>query len=59
MKRNIIFLAAAAALLMPAMVFGGGGSAKNRLYIYNWTYYTPESVIEKFEKEYGVQVIYD
>jgi spermidine/putrescine transport system substrate-binding protein len=59
MKRNIIFLAAAAALLMPAMVFGGGGSAKGRLYIYNWTYYTPDSVIEKFEKEYGVRVIYD
>jgi spermidine/putrescine transport system substrate-binding protein len=29
------------------------------LYIYNWTYYTPDSVIEKFEKEYGVEVIYD
>jgi hypothetical protein len=23
-----------------------------RLYTYNWTYYTPDSVIEKFEKEY-------
>jgi spermidine/putrescine transport system substrate-binding protein len=32
---------------------------KPRLYIYNWTYYTPESVIEKFEKEYNVRVIYD
>ncbi|MDR2398354.1 MAG: extracellular solute-binding protein [Spirochaetaceae bacterium] len=31
----------------------------NRLYIYNWTYYTPPSIIEKFEKEYGVTVIYD
>ena len=30
-----------------------------KLYIYNWTYYTPDSVIEKFEKEYGVDVIYD
>ncbi|MDR1411601.1 MAG: extracellular solute-binding protein [Spirochaetaceae bacterium] len=30
-----------------------------RLYIYNWTYYTPLSVIEKFEAEYGVDVIYD
>ncbi|GHV83598.1 spermidine/putrescine ABC transporter substrate-binding protein [Spirochaetia bacterium] len=29
------------------------------LYIYNWTYYTPDSVIEKFEKEYGVTVVYD
>jgi spermidine/putrescine transport system substrate-binding protein len=29
------------------------------LYIYNWTYYTPDSVIEKFQNEYGVEVIYD
>ncbi|MDR3337567.1 MAG: extracellular solute-binding protein [Treponema sp.] len=35
------------------------GTASTRLYIYNWTYYTPDSVIEKFEKEYGVEVIYD
>jgi spermidine/putrescine transport system substrate-binding protein len=34
------------------------GESKN-LYIYNWTYYTPDSVIEKFEKEYGVKVVYD
>ncbi|MDR2618074.1 MAG: extracellular solute-binding protein [Treponema sp.] len=59
MRRNIIFLAVLAALIMPAMVFAGGGSDKNRLYIYNWTYYTPDSVIEKFQNEYGVEVIYD
>jgi spermidine/putrescine transport system substrate-binding protein len=40
---------------------GETGSAESgrRLYIYNWTYYTPPSVIEKFEAEYGVTVIYD
>jgi len=32
---------------------------KQKLYIYNWTYYTPDTVIEKFEKEYNVRVIYD
>ncbi|GHV93167.1 spermidine/putrescine ABC transporter substrate-binding protein [Spirochaetia bacterium] len=37
----------------------GGEADPNKLYIYNWTYYTPDSVIEKFEKEYGVTVIYD
>jgi len=37
----------------------GSCEKKERLYIYNWTYYTPESVIEKFEKEYNVRVIYD
>jgi spermidine/putrescine transport system substrate-binding protein len=35
------------------------GQTSTRLYIYNWTYYTPDSVIEKFEEEYGVEVIYD
>jgi len=29
------------------------------LYLYNWTYYTLDSVIEKFEKEYGVKVVLD
>jgi spermidine/putrescine transport system substrate-binding protein len=29
------------------------------LNIYNWTYYTPDSVIEKFEAEYGIEVSYD
>jgi spermidine/putrescine transport system substrate-binding protein len=35
------------------------GSASKTLYIYNWTYYTPPTVKEKFEKEYNVTVIYD
>jgi spermidine/putrescine transport system substrate-binding protein len=33
--------------------------AGKTLYIYNWTYYTPDSVIEKFEAEYGIDVVYD
>ncbi|MDR1972074.1 MAG: extracellular solute-binding protein [Treponema sp.] len=48
-----------AALLFPALGWGKGRSDQNTLYIYNWTYYTPDSVIEKFEAEYGVTVIYD
>jgi spermidine/putrescine transport system substrate-binding protein len=36
-----------------------GKQDTNRLFIYNWTYYTPDSVIQKFEKEYGISVIYD
>jgi spermidine/putrescine transport system substrate-binding protein len=51
--------ALAAALLFPALNWGGGRTDPNRLYIYNWTYYTPDSVIEKFEKEYGVTVVYE
>ena len=33
--------------------------ADKTLYLFNWTYYTPESVIEAFEEEYGVQVVLD
>jgi spermidine/putrescine transport system substrate-binding protein len=58
MKRNVIFPAVLAALAA-ATVIGCGSSRKNRLFIYNWTYYTPDSVIEKFEKEYKVKIIYD
>ena len=36
-----------------------GCSGKEKLRVYNWTYYTPPSIIEKFEQEYGVRVIYD
>jgi spermidine/putrescine transport system substrate-binding protein len=58
MRRHVIFPAVLAALAA-ATVIGCGFSRKNRLFIYNWTYYTPDSVIEKFEKEYKVKVVYD
>jgi spermidine/putrescine transport system substrate-binding protein len=48
-----------AALAFPAAAFCGGRQDSDRLYIYNWTYYTPDSVIEKFEREYNVTVVYD
>jgi len=32
---------------------------RESLSIYNWSYYTPLSIIEKFEKEYGVRVVVD
>jgi spermidine/putrescine transport system substrate-binding protein len=54
MRRNIIFLVGLAALIMPAI-----SCSKNKLNVYNWSYYTPPSVIEKFEKEYGVRVVLD
>ena len=56
--------AALAAVLAPALALAAcsprqEAGAPKKLYIYNWTYYTPDSVIEKFEKEYGVDVVYD
>jgi len=54
LKRSFLLFAALAVLGMT-----GISCAKNTLHVYNWSYYTPPSVIEKFEKEYGVRVIID
>jgi len=58
-KRNIISkcgFAVLAAILTLVII---SCDSRERLYIYNWTYYTPDSVIEKFEDEFNVRVIYD
>lgn len=60
--RSIKLDIAALVLIALTVVFSGCSGktqASNKLYIFNWTYYTPDSVIEKFEKEYKVDVIYD
>jgi spermidine/putrescine transport system substrate-binding protein len=64
--KKIPVSAAVAAAALTAVLPGCPGDAgtarsgeSRRLHIYNWTYYTPDSVIEKFEAEYGVEVIYD
>jgi len=58
LKIKISYIVFAAALVMPAIgscsFFG-----KQKLYIYNWTYYTPDSIVEKFEKEFNARIIYD
>jgi spermidine/putrescine transport system substrate-binding protein len=36
-----------------------GPAEPRKLFIFNWTYYTPDSVIAKFEKEYNCKVVYD
>jgi len=54
-KKSIIYLSVLAALI-PAIL---SCNSKEKLYIYNWTYYTPDSVVEKFESEYNCRIIYD
>jgi spermidine/putrescine transport system substrate-binding protein len=49
---------AAAGVVLCACSKKSGESGKE-LYIYNWTYYTPDSIIQKFEEEFNVSVIYD
>ena len=55
---RVVWFAALGILAGAAIALSGCGKS-NKLYIYNWTYYTPDSVIEKFEEEYNVKVIYD
>jgi spermidine/putrescine transport system substrate-binding protein len=59
MMKRTLALCAALGLFFPASGRAGDNDDTNRLYIYNWYYYIPNSIIEKFEKEYGVTVIYD
>ena len=56
MRKNIIFYLVLTALILPVII---SCDSKEKLYIYNWTYYTPDSVIEQFEEEYNVRVVYD
>jgi len=56
MGKKIIMYFSVLAVLLPAIL---SCNSKEKLYIYNWTYYTPESVIEKFESENNCRVIYD
>jgi len=57
MRRVIVFLAVTAVIIMSAGLFTGCDN-RERLHIFNWAYYTPQSVITAFEQEYGVRVVY-
>jgi spermidine/putrescine transport system substrate-binding protein len=59
MRLGVILGLTLAALNAGSSCTKGEAAQGKRLSIYNWTYYTPKSVIEKFEKEYGLTVIYD
>lgn len=48
------FLVCAALLALSGAVFG----ADKVLYLYNWSEYMPESVLESFQKETGIKVVY-
>ena len=50
------FTSLSAALVFTALLGLASCSKDNgkTLYIYNWTYYTPEDVVAQFEKDFGV-----
>lgn len=59
MKKGAIALAAVAAAIL-ALSGCGGAKAENKvLYIYNWTYYIPDDVVQDFQKEFSCKVVYD
>jgi spermidine/putrescine transport system substrate-binding protein len=51
--------ALAGVLVCGAVLLAGCAGGKNTLYIYNWSYYTPDSVLQAFEKEYNCNIVYD
>jgi len=59
--KNFTKLLSAVALTASLFTFSSCGNKKNSntLYIYNWTYYTPESLLRKFEKEFNCKVKMD
>ncbi len=38
---------------------GCSNAGSKKLYLFNWTYYTPDEVIKQFEKEFGVTIKVD
>ncbi|MFP3041055.1 extracellular solute-binding protein [Treponema primitia] len=59
-KIPVMAAALSAALLSVVMLTTFSGCAKKpKLYLYNWTYYTPDSVLRQFEKENNCEIIYD
>ena len=52
-------LVAVAAVFLLALFTGCSKDDGKTLYLFNWTYYTPDSVIKQFEKEFGVKVKVD
>lgn len=55
MKRALTLVLAVLVILL----FSSCGAKKDVLYVYNWSYYTPDEVIEAFEEEFNCEVIMD
>ncbi|MDO4317189.1 MAG: ABC transporter substrate-binding protein [Lachnospiraceae bacterium] len=55
MKRKLLFVMLLTAL---CALFGGCQDKKEKLYVYNWGEYIDPEVIEAFEEEYDIKVVY-
>jgi spermidine/putrescine transport system substrate-binding protein len=45
--------------MLVMLMLCGCNLGKQKLYVYNWSYYIPNEVIRDFEKKFNVQVVYD
>ena len=61
MKKSIFSNMVLSVIALTALSVFAGCSKNNgkKLYLFNWTYYTPDSVIKSFEEEFGVTVKVD
>lgn len=62
MKKNMkmkVPLVLALCLIIISLASSCAGSNKTTLYVYNWGDYIDQEVIERFEKEYDIKVVYD
>ena len=58
MKKLLILLLTSVLVLFP-LTACGNEDGSNKLYVYNWGEYIDPAVLEIFEEETGIQVIYD
>lgn len=58
MKKRI-FMAAVLAIAALLLLSSCSKDKKRILYVYNWSYYTPDEVIDSFEEEYSCKVVMD
>ncbi len=54
-----MFCGTAVTILVALLTVGCSKKEENTLYLFNWTYYTPDAVIKQFEKEFDVRVHID
>ncbi len=56
--RLFLFLAICA-LTLSSVGCKKANDKNGKLYLYNWTYYTPDSLVQQFEQETGIDVVID
>lgn len=52
-------LVLAACLMLPLLQAGNVQAGDDVLYVYNWTEYMPQDVLQRFTKETGIKVVYN